>query len=235
MVRGYMEGESLVEDSGCGCARGKIASPVEIVNLYTSISLAIDYAHQKGVIHRDIKPANILLDMHDRTRNPMGEPILTDFGVAKILGASAGVLTSNQLGTPIYTSAEQARGYSGNERSDLYSLGVILYEMVTGAPPFRGDTPIAVLSQHLNATPTSPVLLNPNIPPALTMVIVTALAKDPNARFATAATMTPAIAEALNVPVPESLGQPAYPPDIQIMPTSLSSPPPHVGAGMTPT
>jgi serine/threonine protein kinase len=235
MVMAYIEGQTLADYISSTSARGKIPSPVEIVNLYTSISLAIDYAHQKGVIHRDIKPANILLDMHDRTRNPMGEPILTDFGLAKLLGASAGILTSNQLGTPIYTSPEQARGYPGNERSDLYSLGVILYEMVTGAPPFRGDTPIAVLSQHLNATPTSPVLLNPNIPPALTMVIVTALAKDPNARFASAATMTAAIAEALNVPVPESLGQPAYPPDIQNMPTYLSSPPSHVGAGMTPS
>src|SRR5205823_1385824 len=83
----------------------------------------------------------------------MGEPILTDFGLAKLLGVSASTFTANQLGTPLYTSPEQARGYAGNERSDLYSLGVILYEMVTGVQPFRGTSPIEVLSQHLNATP----------------------------------------------------------------------------------
>src|SRR5262249_28995126 len=156
--------------------------------------------------------------------NPMGEPILTDFGLAKLLGVSAGALTASQLGTPLYTSPEQARGYPGNERSDLYSLGVILYEMVTGIQPFRGDTPVEGLSQPLNVTPTSPVLLNPNVPPSLTLVILTALAKDPNARFSSASTMTAAIAEALNVPVPESLGQPTYPQDYQNMPTYIGSP-----------
>jgi serine/threonine protein kinase len=235
MVMAYIEGETLARYIDHTSAQGKIPSPIEIVNLFTSISLAIDYAHEKGMVHRDIKPANILLDKHNTARNPMGEPILTDFGLAKLLGVSGGTFTANQLGTPLYTSPEQARGYPGNERSDLYSLGVILYEMVTGVQPFRGNTPIEVLSQHLNATPTSPVLLNPNVPPALTMVIVTALAKDPNARFASAATMTAAIAEALNVPVPESLGQPAYPRDFQNMPTHIGSPITNVGTGMMPS
>src|SRR5690348_10994148 len=235
MVMAYIEGETLARYIGHTSAQGKIPSPAEIVNLFTSISLAVDYAHQKGMIHRDIKPANILLDKHNTARNPMGEPILTDFGLAKLLGVSAGTLTAAQLGTPLYTSPEQARGYPGNERSDLYSLGVILYEIVTGLPPFRGDTPAVVLSQHLTVAPTPPVLLNPNIPPALTLVIVTALAKDPNARFASAATMTAAIAEALNVPVPESLGQPAYPPDLQNMPTYLTPLPSQSGVSMTPS
>jgi len=235
MVMAYIEGQTLAEYINSTSARGKIPSPTEIVNLFTSISLAIDYAHQKGMIHRDIKPANILLDKHNTARNPMGEPILTDFGLAKLLGVSAGTMTVTQLGTPLYTSPEQARGYPGNERSDLYSLGVILYEMVTGVPPFRGNTPVEVLSQHLNVTPTPPILLNPNTPPALAMVIVTALAKDPNARFSSAAAMTAAIAEALNVPVPESLGQPTYPLDYQNMATYVSSSTSNVGAGMTPS
>ncbi|GAC1566099.1 MAG: hypothetical protein NVS3B14_06320 [Ktedonobacteraceae bacterium] len=234
IVMPYIEGHTLADYIANTSARGNIPSPVEIVNLFTSISLAVDYAHQKGIIHRDIKPANILLDRHNTTRNSMGEPILTDFGLAKLLGVSAGTLTATQLGTPVYTSPEQARGYPGNERSDLYSLGIILYEIATGTPPFRGDTPLAVLSQHLNTTPTSPVLLNPRIPPALTMVIMTALAKDPNARFARAALMTAAIAEALNIPLPESLGQPAYPPDLRSMPTSFGVPPYQIGAGMSP-
>jgi eukaryotic-like serine/threonine-protein kinase len=233
MVMAYIEGETLARYIGHTSALGKIPSPVEIVNIFTSISLAIDYAHGLGMVHRDIKPANILLDKNNTARNSMGEPILTDFGLAKLLGVSASTFTANQLGTPLYTSPEQARGYAGNERSDLYSLGVILYEMVTGVQPFRGTTPIEVLAQHLNATPTSPVLLNPNIPPALTMVIVTALAKDPNARFASAATMTAAIAESLKVPVPEVLGQPAYPRDFQNMPTYISAPISQGGVNLT--
>ena len=233
MVMAYIEGGTLANYIGQTSAQGKIPSPSEIVNLFTSISLAVDYAHGLGMVHRDIKPANILLDKHNTARNSMGEPILTDFGLAKLLGASASTFTAGQLGTPLYTSPEQARGYAGNERSDLYSLGVILYEMVTGVQPFRGTTPIEVLSQHLNATPTSPVLLNPNIPPALTMVIVTALAKDPNARFSSAATMTAAIAESLKVPVPEVLGQPSFPKDFQNMPTYIGAPISQAGISLT--
>jgi eukaryotic-like serine/threonine-protein kinase len=235
MVMAYIEGQTLASYIASTSAQGKIPSPIEIVNLFTSISLAVDYAHQKGMVHRDIKPANILLDSHNTARNPMGEPILTDFGLAKLLGVSASTFTAHQLGTPLYTSPEQARGYPGNEQSDLYSLGVILYELVTGVQPFRGSSPLEVLSQHINTTPTSPVLLNPNVPPALTMVIVTALAKDPNARFASATTMTAAIAEALNVPVPEILGQPAYPRDFQNMPTYIGAPLTSVGSGMMPS
>ncbi|MGZ3629556.1 MAG: serine/threonine-protein kinase [Ktedonobacteraceae bacterium] len=235
MVMAYIEGGTLANYIRETSAQGKIPSPTEIVNLFTSVSLAIDYAHGLGMVHRDIKPANILLDKNNTARNAMGEPILTDFGLAKLLGVSASTFTANQLGTPLYTSPEQARGYAGNERSDLYSLGVILYEMVTGVQPFRGTTPIEVLSQHLNATPTSPVLLNPNIPPALTMVIVTALAKDPNARFASAATMTAAIAESLKVPVPEVLGQPSYPRDFQNMPTYIGAPLSQGGINLTPS
>jgi eukaryotic-like serine/threonine-protein kinase len=235
MVMTYIEGPTLANYIASTSSQGKIPSPVEIVNIFTSISQAVDYAHQKGMIHRDIKPANILLDRHNTERNPMGEPILTDFGLARLLGVSASTLSATQLGTPLYTSPEQARGYPGNERSDIYSLGVILYEMVTGVRPFRGDSPMAVLSQHLNITPTSPVLLNPNIPPALTMVIMMALAKDPNARFARATTMTAAIAEALHVPLPDGKGQPAYPPDVRNMPTYISSTAYQPGVGASPS
>src|SRR6266581_1572791 len=120
-----------------------------IVQLFTSIGIAVDYAHQQGMLHRDLKPANILLDQQNTTRNPMGEPILTDFGLAKLLGACSATLTAVQLGTPLYIAPEQVTGYAGNERSDIYSLGIILYEMVTGTLPFQGDSPTAVMSQHL--------------------------------------------------------------------------------------
>ena len=231
MVMDYIEGGTLENYIAGTSARGKFPSPAQLVHLFTSISLAIDYAHRQGMIHRDIKPANILLDSHNTTRNHMGEPILTDFGVAKLLGVSSTTLSAAQSGTPLYSSPEQGRGYPGNERSDIYSLGIILYEMVTGVPPFRGETPVAVITQHLNATPTTPSLINPNIPPALTMVILKALAKDPNARFASASSMAAAIAEALNLPVPESLGQSVYEKDAEDMATYIH---PSEQPGITP-
>ncbi len=235
MVMSYIEGQTLATYIANTSAKGNIPSPGEIVNLFTSISLAVDYAHQKGMIHRDIKPANILLDKHNTSRNQMGEPILTDFGLAKLLGVTAGTLTAASLGTPLYTSPEQARGEIGNERSDIYSLGIILYEVVTGTPPFRGDNPMAVLSQHLNAVPPAPVLLNPNIPPALTLVIMTALAKDPNARFARASAMTTALAQSLDVLSQEGLNKLAYPQDAGRMPTYFGSSIPQPGAGAAPS
>ena len=231
MVMAYIEGWTLADYIASTSAKGNIPSPFEIVNLFTSIGSAVDYAHQKGMIHRDIKPANIMLDKHNTSRNPMGEPILTDFGLAKLLGVSAGTLTATSLGTPLYTSPEQASGYAGNERSDIYSLGVILYEMVTGVPPFRGENPTAVLAQHLNAMPPSPTIYNPSVPPALTMVIMTALAKDPNARFSRASAMTTALAQALGVATSESMSQSAYTPDAGQMPTYFASSFPMMGAG----
>ena len=221
MVMSYVEGQTLASYIAATSAHGQFPSATQLVNIFTSISLAIDYAHQKGMIHRDIKPANILLDKHNTTHNPVGEPILTDFGLARLLGASTGLTTATQPGTPLYTSPEQAQGYAGNERSDLYSLGVILYEMVTGVPPFRGNTPVEVLSQHIHATPISPVLINPTIPPALTLVIMTAIAKDPNARFTRATSMAAALAEALHVPLPDAISQPIYPPDVPDMATHI--------------
>ncbi len=205
MVMDYVEGGTLADYIASTSAKGKIPSPMQIVNLFTSISLAVDYAHLRGMIHRDIKPANILLDKHHTVRNPMGEPILTDFGVAKLLAATSSVLSSVQAGTPLYLSPEQASGYPGNERSDLYAFGVILYEMVTGVLPFRGDSSVDIMKQHISVAPTDPALLNPNIPTSLSMVILKALAKDPNARFTSASAMTVALAEALHVPVPEPL------------------------------
>ncbi|HLJ33993.1 MAG TPA: serine/threonine-protein kinase, partial [Ktedonobacteraceae bacterium] len=222
MVMDYVEGQTLADYMHSTSYRGNIPSPAEIVQLFTSICLAVDYAHQQGMIHRDLKPANILLDRRNMVRNPMGEPILTDFGLAKLLGASSTALTAAQLGTPMYIAPEQVNGYAGNERSDIYSLGIILFEMVTGRLPFQGDSPTSVMSQHLTATPPSPRSINPNIPPALEMVIMRCLAKEPSARFPRAASLAAAIAEALNVPVPESLGEPGYPADADYMPTYIT-------------
>ena len=100
------------------------------------------------LIHRDLKPANILLDARNTVQNAMGEPVLTDFGLAKSVGAPTGTLTYRTIGTPLYLSPEQAQGHSGNEQSDIYSLGVILYELFTGVTPFQGDNPLEIMSHR---------------------------------------------------------------------------------------
>jgi eukaryotic-like serine/threonine-protein kinase len=230
MVMDYVEGQTLASYIQNTSSKRNFPSPGEIVNIFTSISLAIDYAHKKGMIHRDIKPANILLDQRNTAHNPMGEPILTDFGVAKMLSTTSNTLSGGMLGTPLYLSPEQAKGYAGNERSDLYALGVILYEMVTGTPPFRGDTAMEVVNQHVNATPTAPVLINPATPATLSLVIQRSLAKDPSTRFSSAAALTAAIAEAFQLPIPESLGQPVQSADQTEMQTQLQAPPTPTGA-----
>src|SRR5215469_9663545 len=227
MVMDYIDGQTLGEYIRNTSSAGKFPAPSEIVRLFTSISSAVDYAHHHGMIHRDIKPANILLDKRlsealsgAMNRAPSaGEPILTDFGMAKLMGVSSGAMSGSWIGTPLYIAPEQVQGYRGNERSDIYSLGVVLYELCTGVRPFQESNPTTIMMQHVNATPTVPALINPNIPPALTMVIMRCLAKDPAARFSSASMMTAAIAEAFNLPIPESLGVPAFPGDVTDEPT----------------
>jgi serine/threonine protein kinase len=216
MVMDYVEGGTLSDYIRNTSRKSLFPPAADIVYLFTAISLALDYAHQKGMIHRDIKPANILLDKRTATGKPMGEPILTDFGIARLQGAVATTMTRAGIGTPLYISPEQAKGRVANERSDLYSLGIILYEILTGVTPYRGDSPIAIMLQQLQEMPTPPALINPRISPALSAVVLQSIAKDPEARFPTASAMTLAIAQALEVPAPSSLSRPkimSEPPD----------------------
>ncbi len=217
MVMDYIEGQTLAEYIRETSSKGKFPTPGEIVRLFTSISRAVDYAHHHGMIHRDLKPANILLDKRlsialegANRASTAGEPVLTDFGIAKLMGTSTGTMSGSWIGTPLYISPEQVQGYPGNERSDIYSLGVILYEICTGVRPFQGSNPSSIMMQHINATPTSPALINPNMPPTLAIVIMRCLAKDPMARFPSASMMTAAIAEAFNLPIPQSLSVPIF-------------------------
>src|SRR5712691_10234808 len=183
MVMDYVEGQTLAHYIRATSRVGKFPPAADIVHLFTSISRAIDYAHQHGMIHRDIKPANILLDQRHTKHSSMGEPVLTDFGIAKMMGVATGTASGMWIGTPLYISPEQAQGHPGNERSDIYALGVILYEICTGVRPFRGDNAFSVVLQHVNMAPPPPSLVNPQIPTALADVILRSLAKDPAARF----------------------------------------------------
>src|SRR5947209_3435256 len=233
MVMKYVEGQTLAGFIRSTSRAGKFPSPATIVNLFTPIALAIDYAHGKGMIHRDIKPSNILLDEHNISHNAMGEPVLSDFGIAKLLGVSTGSLSGWWFGTPHYTAPEQVMGAPGNERSDIYSLGVILYEMCTGVLPFQGSTPTEIMMQHLNMAPPAPMLINPAIPPTLTGVILRALAKDPAARFPTASAIVVALAEAFNMPTPKALNGFSNSPEMLDSPTHLSPLSPRLSSGST--
>ena len=212
MIMDYVEGTTLADYIYSTSRKGQFPPAVEIIHLFASISLAIDYAHQQGMVHRDIKPANILLDKRNTTRNPMGEPILTDFGIAKLQGNATLAATHGWLGTPLYLAPEQAQGLPSDKRSDLYSLGIIAYEMITGEPPFHGDNVLSIMMQHYSAVPTPPTAINPQVSPALSAVILQSIAKDPNARFSSASAMTIALAGAFNVPAPAELRPSLAPP-----------------------
>src|SRR6266851_2455492 len=203
VVTDYVEGQTLAEYIRNTPSLGKMSLSIEVVHLFTSISIAIDYAHQHGIVHGNIKPGNILL--HRATTSPggTGDPVLTDFGFTTPLRSAGNV------GVPFYLSPEQVHGHPPDERSDIYSLGVVLYELCTGVLPFRGNRPIAIMMQHINTPPTPPALLNPTIPSALTSVILRSLSKDPQARFTSASSMAIALAQGLNMQVPEGLSQSA--------------------------
>src|SRR5713101_9642768 len=204
VVTDYVEGQTLAEYIRNTPSLGKMSLSSEVVHLFTSISIAIDHAHQHGIVHGNIKPGNILL--HRATTSPggTGDPVLTDFDFTTPLRSAGNV------GVPFYLSPEQVQGHPPDERSDIYSLGVVLYELCTGVLPFRGNRPIAIMMQHINTPPTPPALLNPTIPSALTSVILCSLSKDPRARFTSASSMAIALAQALHTPVPEALSQSAY-------------------------
>ena len=153
----------------------------EALHFATQIAKALEHAHSRGIVHRDIKPHNIMI-LKD------GSVKVADFGIARISSAQ-NTLTREALGSVHYISPEQAKGAHVDARSDLYSLGVVMYEMLTGRPPFDGDTPVSVAIQHINATPVLPRELNPNIPLGLEQITMHAMTADLNKRYKSATEM----------------------------------------------
>ncbi len=176
LVMRYMEAGTLKERMQAGKLE-----PAEVDRLFTQLAEALSYAHAHGVIHRDLKPANVMVDAQ-------GNVFLTDFGIAKLLESDAHfTATGAMVGTPAYMSPEQVLGQKVDQRSDLYSLGIILYQMVAGREPFEADTPMAVALKHVHAPLPLPTTFNPQIAPGLERLILKSLAKEPADRFATAA------------------------------------------------
>lgn len=167
-------------------------TPRDAASILSDVAAALDYAHERGVIHRDVKPNNILVDAGGRAN-------LTDFGLAKVLGESLDLTRSGAtIGTPAYMAPEHATGGTVSPRTDVYSLGVMLYEMVTGVLPYVSDSPMAVVMMHLHEEMRPPRQVNPTLPPAVEAVIVRAMLKDPVGRFATAGEMARALAQVVD-------------------------------------
>jgi serine/threonine protein kinase/DNA-binding LacI/PurR family transcriptional regulator len=174
-------------------------------DIFTQVSRGLAYAHSKGVVHRDLKPSNILMD-------DAGNAYLTDFGLAKLMENSLELTkTGNIVGTPIYMSPEQLRGENVDHRSDIYSMGVILYHMLVGHPPFESSDSnmVSVIYQHLEKIPTPPSAINPNVPPAVELVVLTALQKNPGNRYATADEMADELNAALGRKLTSTASYPA--------------------------
>jgi len=174
MIMEFVEGETLANR----LARAPI-STAEAVNYSDQILSALSYAHKQNIIHRDIKPANMML-------TPQGVVKLMDFGIARSSSDGALTSTGTTLGSLNYMPPEQVRGEAADARSDIYSYGVSLYEMLTGKLPFRGDSQYSLMTAHLNTEPPEPITLRSDLPPGLNQIIMMAMAKDPAKRFQSA-------------------------------------------------
>ena len=180
IVMEYVEGETLRDV----LRREGYLTPERAMSLAADICGALDFSHRNGIVHRDVKPGNVMI-------TPQGSVKVMDFGIARAVSDSAATMTSTAavIGTAQYLSPEQARGEGVDARSDVYSLGCLLYELCTGAPPFTGDSPVSVAYQHVREDPRLPSSINPRVPPELDAILLKAMSKNPANRYQSAADM----------------------------------------------
>jgi hypothetical protein len=227
MIMEYVEGSSI----DALLAKGPLA-PGDAANYASQVLDALEYAHARGVVHRDIKPGNIIV-------TPAGVAKLMDFGIAKFALDRKLTMTGRTLGSLYYMSPEQIQGAATvDARSDIYSLGICLYEMATGKRPFTADSDYALMVAHLELAPTPPIAIDPSLPEALNDIILMAIQKDPAQRFQTAAAFRAALR---NVPMgsaspapvqTKTLGAPASPaPAVESVPAVDAVAPPVAGQG----
>ncbi len=193
LVMEHLEGASLkscLHDLDCREERMDLE---EVERIVGALADALDHAHRQGVVHRDVKPSNVFITVS-------GRPVLTDFGIARMVDTATITESGGTLGTPAYMSPEQCRGEPGDARSDIYALGVLLYQLCTGRVPFDADTPYAIILKHITAPLPPPRSICPDLLEAVERVILKALAKDPDDRFQSVDEMGRALRTAIEAP-----------------------------------
>lgn len=189
MVMEYVPGDTLAKRLEALTAAGIRLPLNETIRILTTICDAVDYAHQRRMIHRDLKPSNVMINL-------LNEPILMDFGIAKIIGGRSHTATGAAMGTAAYMSPEQVRGDQTDHRSDIYSLGIMMYEMLSGETPYHSDSTYQIMLKHINDPLPDIQLVETNTPNSLVNILERALSKNPDNRFQTAKEMAAALSTA---------------------------------------
>jgi beta-lactam-binding protein with PASTA domain/predicted Ser/Thr protein kinase len=189
IVMEYVEGRTLRDVLK---VEGRLM-PRRAMEIVADVCAALDFSHRNGIVHRDVKPGNVMI-----TRT--GAVKVMDFGIARAVADNSATVTQTAavIGTAQYLSPEQARGENVDARSDVYSTGVLLFELITGSPPFTGDSPVAVAYQHVRENPPPPSTLNPDVPPELDAIVLKAMAKNPANRYQSAGEMRADLIRAIN-------------------------------------
>ena len=197
MVMEFIEGESLKSRLQDLEEEGEWVSLDDAARVILAVGSALKYAHERGMVHRDVKPANVMITVE-------GQVILTDFGIAKIVSASNLTASGALVGTPSYMAPEQGMGQPGDERSDIYSLGVMLYQLAVGRLPYDADTPLAVVLKHINDPLPLPRAIKPDLPESIERVILKALAKNPADRYQKVGELTIDLRQAMGMPIEDT-------------------------------
>ena len=213
MVMEFVEGRTVGEylDQGPVPLQNAVGICLEVLS-------ALDYAHSRGIVHRDIKPSNIMI-------TTQGQVKLMDFGIARVMNDPSLTQTHQTTGSLYYMSPEQINGAQLDGRSDLYSLAISLYEMVTGRRPFDGENTFAIMAAHMHTAPVPPVQHDPRVPAALSDVILMGMAKDPNARFQSAGAFRAALGRVMEAPVTVQPAPQPHAPAHGPAPAAVAAPP----------